>query len=303
MPTTDETTIHPTAAISEDATIEPGAYVGPRCTIEGPVTIKTGARLLGNCHIVGDTIIGSGTTVYPFACIGFGPQHVKIKHGDPTGGVTIGEDCTIREQTSIHAAMHENERTIIGDRLYLMATAHIGHDSIISDDVVICNGSQIAGHCEIHDRAYVSGNVCVHQFCRVGTGAMLSGGNVSSLDVPPYSTLVAMNTLGGLNLVGMRRAGIPREQITIAREAFRKCFRVRHTRDEQIRMLEEFATKSGPVRLMVEFVRTTKRGVSLGDGRPRPHTMQWFRSEDARRTLAGETIADIADDSDNDGLA
>lgn len=299
--------IHPTAIVEEGATIEPGVTVGPRCTISAQAILRRGVHLVGDVQIAGDTEIGENTVIYPYACIGFGPQHVKIRPGDPIGGVTVGKDCVIREQTTIHAAMHPGARTIIGDRLFLMATGHIGHDCVIGNDVVICNGTLIAGHCEVHDRVFLSGNTAIHQFCRVGTGAMISGGKVSSLDVPPFCTVVEMNTLGGMNVVGMRRNGIPREEITVAREAYRLAFRVRRSREEQIAILDELGEKSAPVKIIADFVRTTKRGVCLGDGRPRPHTMQWYRSDEARRTVAGlgPTGATEADNDDgtDDGMA
>ena len=299
MTTTQDTSIHPTAIVSADATVEPGAIIGPGCIIDGPATIHAGVHLIANVHVAGDTDIGENTTIYPYACIGFGPQHIKIKPGAPIGGLTIGSDCVIREQTTIHAAMEPGVRTIVGDRLFLMATAHIGHDCIIGNDIVICNGSLAAGHVEIHDKAFISGNCAVHQFCLVGRGAMLGGGTLATSDVPPYCTLVAMNTLGGLNLVGMRRSGISNEDISTTKDAYRKAFRVRIPKDQQLAILDELGESCEPVRLMAEFVRSSKRGVCLGDGKPRPHIMQWLRSDEGRSTLAGNT----PQDGDDNGVA
>lgn len=296
MTTTQDTSIHPTAIVSAQATIEPGAHIGPGCIIDGPATIRSGANLIANVHVAGDTQIGENTTIYPYACVGFGPQHIKIKPGSPIGGLTIGSDCVIREQTTIHAAMEPGTRTIVGNRLFLMATAHIGHDCIIGNDVVMCNGALAAGHVEIHDKAFLSGMVAVHQFCRVGRNAMLGGGTIASSEVPPYCTLVAMNTLGGLNLVGMRRSGISGNDISKTKEAYRKAFRVRLSKDQQLAILDELGESCEPVRLMAEFVRTSKRSVSLGDGKPRPHIMQWLRSDEGRSTLAGNAPQDGTDD-------
>lgn len=268
--------IHPTAIVSPEATVHPGATIGPRCTVSGPATIGPDAHLIGDVQVSGDTAIGAGTVIYPFACIGFGPQHVKIRHGDPIGGVTIGEGCTLREHTTVHAAMDTDARTVIGDRAYMMVGAHIGHDSVLGDDVIVCNSALIGGHCEIHDNAYISGNVAIHQFVRVGRGAMFSGNTGTSLDIPPYAMCAGRNYLNGLNLVGMRRAGIPRQEITVAREAYRRAFKGGLTRDEQLAVLDELAEKSGPVRAMAEFVRGSTRAIATA----RPHALPGAKDSD-----------------------
>ena len=262
--THSDATIHPSAIVDDAATIHRGVSVGPGCIVDAGVTLHEGVRLIANAHITGDTEVGEHTLIYPYACVGFPPQHVKIAPGDPIGGVRIGAHTTLREHTTVHAAMHPGAHTVVGDRNYLMVASHVGHDSILGDDVIVCNGSVIAGHCEIHDKAYISGNCSIHQFCRVGKGAMLSGGNATSVDVPPYCVLPARNTLAGLNLVGMRRAGIPREEITAAREAYRRALRGRPTRADQLAILDALAEKSEPVRLIAEFIRGSTRGIAVG---------------------------------------
>ena len=303
MPTTQDANVHPTAIVSDEARLGPGVTVGPRCTVEGPVVLGEGVTLLGDVHVRGDVQIGPDSIVYPYACIGFGPQHVKIGLEDKIGGVRIGADAVIREHATVHASMYPDKLTIIGDRLYLMVTGHVGHDCVVGDDVIVCNGALLAGHCEIAERVYVSGNVAVHQFCRVGMGAMLAGGAMCNADVPPYCTLIEANMLGGLNLVGMRRAGVPREEITVARKAYREVFRSRIDRADQVRRLEALEDQSGPVREMAEFVRASKRGVLCGDGRPRPHTLHWLR-----QMLRGDAWVESAGDElestgGRDGLA
>lgn len=305
MPNVEAANVHPTAIVSDEATLAPGVTVGPRCTIEGSVELGEGVTLLGDVQVHGDAHIGPGSTVYPYACIGFGPQHVKIRPGDPIGGVRIGAEAVIREHATVHASMYPDQLTTVGDRLYLMVNGHIGHDCVVGDDVIVCNGALLAGHCEIAERAYVSGNVAVHQFCRVGRGAMLAGGAGANADVPPYCTLIENNMLGGLNLVGMRRAGVPREEITVARRAYREVFRARLDRDTQIHRLDELGEQSGPVREMAEFVRASKRGVISGDGRPKAYALHWLR-----QMLRPDVWADAGAEStrletagEHDGLA
>lgn len=269
--------IHPTAVVSPQATLEEGVRVGPLCVVEGPVHLAADVRLMGSNWLRGPMRIGEDTLLYPGACVGLPPQHKAIAESDEVGGVEIGAGCVLREHTTVHAAMKPGERTRVGERLYLMAGAHIGHDCVVGDDVIVCNGSVLAGHVEVHERAYVSGLVSVHQFCRIGTGAMTVGTTAFNVDVPPWCTVVAPNVLGGVNLVGLRRAGVPREEIGLAREAFRRVFRRRTARDEMIAVLEEIGAACGPARQMAEFVRGSKRGVMTGDGRPRIYTLQWLR--------------------------
>lgn len=269
--------VHPTAVIEDGARLGEGVSIGPRCSVGAGVSLADRVTLIADVHVAGDTEIGEGSTVYPYACIGFGPQHVKFDTGTPVGGVTIGAGAVVREHATVHASMYPEQRTVIGERSYLMVGAHIGHDCVIGDDVIICNNALLAGHCEVADRVYVSGSVSVHQFCRIGKGAMLAGGTACNADVPPYCTLIAPNQLGGLNLVGMRRGGVSREAITVARRAYRDAFRDRCDRADQLKRLDALADESEPVAEMAEFVRTTKRGVLSGDGRPRPHMLHWLR--------------------------
>lgn len=269
--------IHPTAIVEDGARLGEGVSIGPRCTIGPEATLADNVTLIADAHVSGDTEIGPSSTVYPYACLGFGPQHVKFNTQTPIGGVTIGAAAVIREHATVHASMYPDQRTIVGDRAYFMVGAHIGHDCVIGDDVIICNNALLAGHCEVDNRVYISGSVSVHQFCRIGKGAMLAGGTACNADVPPYCTLIAPNQLGGLNLVGMRRGGVSREAITIARRAYRDAFRARCDREEQLNRLDALAEQSDPVAEMAAFVRTTKRGVLSGDGRPRPHVLHWLR--------------------------
>lgn len=301
MPIHPGAQVHPTALVSEEATLEEGVIVGPRCTIEGPVRVAEGCRLLGDVHLRGDVEIGPRTIVYPYACVGYGPQHVKYGPDDPVGGVRVGAGGVIREHATIHASMYPGKHTTIGERIYMMVASHIGHDCLVGDDVIMCNGALLAGHCEIAPRVYISGNAAIHQFCRVGTGAMVVGGAGCNADVPPFCTLVAPNMLGGLNLVGMRRAGIPRAEITIARRAYREVFRKRFDRAEQIRILDRLGEDSAPVREMAAFVRGSKRGVLSGDGRPRPHMLHWFHERlrpEAWAPSAHEELSLIAKERD-----
>lgn len=260
--------IHPTASVSSDAELADSVEIGPYCIITGRVRLADGVRLMGNNYVNGPTTIGEGTVVYPFACIGFGPQDVKFKPGMETPGVQIGRDCIIREHATVHAASRPEHPTIIGDRVFMMVSTHVAHDCIIGNRVTFVNGAGIAGHGEIADDVTLGGNAVIHQFCRIGRMVMMSGDCAVSLDVPPFCMVNERNRVGGLNQVGLRRSGMAREHITELRKAFRDVLRAPMPRSEAIRILRERGENCPPVMEIAEFIASSKRGIAPGMGKP-----------------------------------
>ncbi|VAX40430.1 Acyl-[acyl-carrier-protein]--UDP-N-acetylglucosamine O-acyltransferase [hydrothermal vent metagenome] len=293
MPTTP-TTIHPTAIISPEADLAEGVQIGPFCTITGRVTLGPGVRLIASAHIQGPATIGEGTTLYPGACIGFEPQDSKFTPGSPTAGVVIGARCLLREQATIHAATSLDTPTTLGDECFLMACSHVGHDCRIGNNVILVNYTGISGHCEVGDNATFSGHVGLHQFVRIGRLAFLSGGVAVGMDVPPFCMVNERNRLGGLNLVGMRRNGIPRAEITEVRRAFRECFRTPIPTTEMLAMLDERSGDSPAVAEIAEFVRGSTRGVCPGMGRPPRVLTTWLQ-----RRRRGEILDDVGHAQDD----
>lgn len=259
--------VHPTSHLGPDVTLEDGVEIGPFCSIEGPVHLARGVRLIGNVYLRGPLTIGQGTIIYPFACIGFPAQDVKFKPGDPTSGVRIGEHCTLREHTSIHAATHETPTTI-GDRVFMMVNAHIGHDVLVGSDVIMVNNSSIGGHAVVADRVTISGHSAVHQFVRVGRFAFLSGCLGISCDVPPFCMVYETNRMAGINRIGMKRAGFAPDEITRVRRAFRDVFRRTLDRPTMLAHLDEQALESPAVGEIAQFVRSAKRPICGGPGKP-----------------------------------
>ncbi|MCC6429015.1 MAG: acyl-ACP--UDP-N-acetylglucosamine O-acyltransferase [Phycisphaerales bacterium] len=261
--------IHPTASVSPEAILADDVEIGPRCTILGPVKLGTGVRLIGDVYIQGPTEVGEGTTVYPYTTLGFPGQDWKFKPGDPTPGVKVGKGCILREHVTVHAATKPDRPTTIGDRCMLMVNTHLGHDCRIGNDVVMVNNSGLAGHAEMGDNVTLSGMVAIHQFVRVGRFVFMAAGVGVSMDVPPFCVVVERQRLEGINRVGLRRAGMPREHITAIDEAFRKVFRPGNLgRPEMVEMLSELGRDCPPVMEMADFVRGTKRGIVPGSGRP-----------------------------------
>ena len=259
--------IHPTAAVDDAATLGDDVEIGPFCIVTGPVTLGPGVRLLARVSVQGPATIGAGTIVYPNACIGFEAQDYKFKPGSATAGIVIGAQCLIREHATVHAATSVDKPTRIGDRVFMMVNSHAGHDCEVRDDAILVNNTALAGHCQVHERAILSGGCLVHQFGRVGRLAMCSGGSTMTNDVPPFCMAAQRNMLVGLNLIGMRRSGMPRSEIDAVRRAYREIFRKNPPRDELVEQLRERAAESEAVGVMLDFVLKTRRSITPVGGR------------------------------------
>lgn len=270
-------TIHPSAIVSPEADLAGDVQIGPNCVLTGRVILGPGVRLIATVHIQGPVTIGPGTVLYPGVCIGFEPQDYKFTPGTPTAGVTVGANCLIREHATIHAATNEHTPTSLGNQCFMMACSHMGHDCRVGNNVIMVNYTGLSGHCEVADNATFSGHVGLHQFVRIGRLAFLSGGVSVGMDVPPFCMANERNRLGGLNLVGMRRNGVSREEITEVRRAFRDCFRRPMPADEMQGLLDERAASSPAIAEMAEFIRNTKRGICPGMGRPPRVLTTWLQ--------------------------
>ncbi len=256
--------IHPTASISRESILGPDVEVGPHCVLTGHVRLERGVRLIGNVYINGPATIGEGTVIYPLACLGFPGQDFKFKMGDPSAGVVIGKNCILRESTTVHAATKVDKPTTVGDNVLLMCGAHVGHDAWADDRAIMVNGSALGGHAYLGQSATVSACSALHQFGRIGRLAFVSASLAVPNDVPPFCMVAERNTLAGLNLVGLRRAGMSREHITELRRTFRDVFRRFIPWDEMLGILEERGASCPPVREWFDFVNTKRRAISMG---------------------------------------
>jgi len=236
------------------------AYIGP------DVQLGKGVKVHPFAFIDGHTTIGDGCEIFPHSAIGT-PPHDLSYQGAPTR-VELGAGGVIREGATIHRASEKQDGvTIVGDRLYLMAQAHIGHDCVVGNDVTITNASTLGGHVVVEDRVLISAHAAVHQFCRVGTMAMVAGGSMVVQDVPPYCLAHGDRArLVGLNEVGLDRRGLSRETILALRRAYRVLFRAGLVRQEAIaRTRSEWGEVPEVVR-MTTFIEQSERGVA-GHGR------------------------------------
>jgi UDP-N-acetylglucosamine acyltransferase len=275
--------IHSTAEVSPECELAEGVEIGPYCFLKGRVTLGPGVKLLGNNYIQGEggpVVIGARTIIYPFACIGYEPQDFKFAPGSKTAGVVVGEDCLIREHVTIHAATNDHTPTRIGNKVFLMVNTHVAHDGCVGNNVVMVNGSGLAGHGVIEDNVTLGGNAVIHQFCRLGRLVMMSGDCAVSLDVPPFCMVSERNRIGGLNTVGLRRSGMPREHITELRKAFRDLLRNPMPRSQVIAELEIRGRNCPPIAEMARFIAASKRGICPGMGKPARDSLKQTNSEE-----------------------
>jgi UDP-N-acetylglucosamine acyltransferase len=256
--------IHASASVSPQAVLGAGVRIGPGCVLEGAVTLGDNVEVIANAYLRGPLTIGPGTVIFPGVWLGFSAQHLKVKPSDPTAGVRIGAGCTLRENATVHAATKIDVPTIIGDACYLMVNAHVGHDCRVGSNVTMVNNTALAGHAEIADQVTLGGGAMVHQFTRVGRLAMIGGGAKIVADAPPFSLVVERAYLSGINVVGLRRAGVERQQITRVREACRRAFKQPLTRPEMQQILDELAGASPLVAEMAAFIRGGQRPISVG---------------------------------------
>lgn len=252
--------IHPTALIDPSAQIDPSTTVGP-FTVIGPDVIIGKNNKIGPHCVIENTTMGDDNEIIASAFIGVKPQDLSYK-GEPTR-VTMGSGNQIRECVTIHRSTHLDSPTSIGDGCLLMANVHVAHDCHLGNHIIIANSTGIAGHVTVEDRVVMSGMVGIHQFARIGTMAMLSGGAMIPLDIPPYCIAQGERArLVGLNVVGMRRGGLTRESMTQIKRAYKLLFRSGKRLDDSIAELE--AQNPCPeVRHMIDFCKASKRGVTM----------------------------------------
>jgi len=240
--------IHPSSYIDEQVELADDVEIGPFCVIEGSVKIGPGCRLLHRVSLQGPLIIGEGNTFYPNVCIGFAGQDLKYDPAIPGAGTIIGDNNMFREGVSIHRAT-KDKPTTIGSRNYFMAYCHAGHDAQIGNECLLSNSFLLAGHTILEDRVIGGGSGALHQFCRIGRLSMIGGVVAVAQDVPPFCLVARTRRVSGLNVVGLRRAGL-RDHIKPLHEAYRLFFLAQHTRPHALELIRE---KLGDDPLCIEF--------------------------------------------------
>lgn len=247
--------IHPTALIEDGAEIGEGVRVGPYCIVGPEVSLGARAELKSHVSVEGWTSIGEETVIFPFASIGSPPQDLKYR-GERTR-LEIGARNKIRE----HATMNPGTEggggvTRIGEGGLFMMGTHVGHDCQVGDNVILANNATLAGHVKVGDFAVLGGICAIHQFCRIGKHAMVGGMAGVEKDVIPFGSVLGNRaSLGGLNLIGLKRRGFDRETIQNLRRAYDLLFYGDGVFAERVEAVSDAYADIEPVQEILAFLR------------------------------------------------
>lgn len=252
--------IHSTAIVSSEAIIADDVVIGPFCIVEGRVRIGAGCILHARSHLIGPLTLGEGNEIFSNAIIGEKPQHFMYKN-EPTS-VEIGDNNIFRENVTIHRGTTGSWTTKVGSGNYLMAGAHIAHDCKIGNKCILANNALIGGHGELADNVFISGNAAVHQFCKLGRLSFLSGTSGTTKDVPPFIIQQNINHVVGVNIIGMRRAGLTTVQINAIRRVYHIMYLQHLSVPTALSVIEAELGHIDVVQEFVQFVRESKRGIN-----------------------------------------
>lgn len=251
--------ISPLAFIHPEAQIGENCEIGPFCYIDKNVVIGDNNVLMNSVTVLYGARIGNGNKFFPGAVIGAVPQDLKF-HGEETTA-EIGDNNTFRENVTVNRGTAAKNKTVIGSNNLFMEGVHIAHDDIVGNECIIGNGTKLAGEVTIDDRAILSANVLVHQFCRIGSYCMVGGGTRSAQDILPYS-LIARDPAAycGLNNVGLRRRGFDREIIDNIHRTYQIILQGTGLLKDLLGRVEEEIPSSPEIEYILDFIRTSKRG-------------------------------------------
>jgi UDP-N-acetylglucosamine acyltransferase len=253
---------HPTAVIHPKARLASSVAVGPYSVIGQDVELGEDCEVMSHVVLTGPAKFGQGNRIFPYASVGQDPQDVKY-NGERTF-LEVGDGNTLREFISIHRGTAvDGGVTRIGSHNLLMAYVHIAHDCQLGSHIIMSNGASLAGHVEIGDHAIVGAFCGIHQFCRIGAYSFLGSYTIVNKDILPYSKTSAERPVGvfGANRLGLERVGLEKEDIDELQAAFRVLCRSKLNTTQALEKLEASGIHSPHVRALVDFVKTSARGV------------------------------------------
>lgn len=246
--------IHPDAKLGANVTVEPFAYIAGDTVIGDDSWIGPGAVILDGARM------GRGCKVHTSAVVAGIPQDLKFR-GEYTTA-ELGDYNTIRESATVNRGTAAKGKTVVGNNNLIMAYAHVAHDCVVGNNCVIANNVSFAGEVEVGDWVVMGGHAAVHQFCRIGAHAIVSGGSLVGKDVPPFVTAARSPlSFAGTNVIGLRRRGFSNEQINFIQDIFRVIFQSGLAYSDACdRVMDSFA-QSLERDMVVEFIRSSKRGI------------------------------------------
>lgn len=247
--------IHSTAIVSSSAKLGRNVKIGPYAVIGDKVELADDVEIMSHVCVDGRTYVGSGTKIYPFAAIGFPPQDLKF-HGEDSE-VIIGQNNSIREYVTVHPGTEGGAmKTVIGNNNLLMIGVHIAHDCIIGNNTVLANNVTLGGHVQIGDDAIIGGMSAIHQFVRIGQHAIVGGMSGVERDVIPYGAVKGERShLYDINMIGILRSGIDRNEIRLLKEAYKMIFYNEKTLAESVLEAEAHFSDSATVQEIVKFMK------------------------------------------------
>lgn len=256
--------IHPTAVIAPNVEIGKDVHIGPYAVIESDCVLGDGCWIDAHVKIGRWTTIGARSRIYFGALVGDDPQDHRFVENTYAPTV-IGSDTTLREYVTIHRSPFEGRLTKVGDHTLLMAFVHVGHDGCIGNHVTVANQTAFSGHVIVEDGAVISGHVLVHQFCRIGSLAMVGARTIIRQDIPPYCMLSENECICGPNVVGLRRAGFDNARRFAIRRAVKTFFFKGLNASNALEEILSANPGNTDLERFAHFIRTTERGIMPGD--------------------------------------
>jgi UDP-N-acetylglucosamine acyltransferase len=255
------TVIHPTAIIERGARLGQGVVVGPYAIVGPKVVLGDQVQIGAHVVVEGRTTVGARTVVHPFAALGTMPQDLKYKGEDAE--LVIGEENSIRQYVNMAIGTEGGGgKTVVGRRNLMMVNCHVAHDCVLGDNIVMANGVTLAGHVHVATKAFLGGLCAVHQFCKIGELTMTAGGSMVTQDVPPYCMVQGDRArVNGLNIVGLRRAGMTADVVRDVKTMYRLVYSDNLTLEDAIAKIEAEIADGAEKRLFVGFLRASERGL------------------------------------------
>lgn len=253
--------IHPTAIVSSETRLGADVSVGPYAIVEDGVELGDGCVVHAHASVRRGSVLGARVQVHPGAVVGGPPQMLKWDEATPSG-VLIGAGTVIREGVTINRSTKAGASTMVGADCFLMAMCHVAHDCVVEDRVVLANNVMLAGHVTVGTGSFLGGGAGVHQFVRIGETVMVSGLSRISKDLPHFTMVGERDEVSGLNQIGLRRRGFPREVVAELKELFRRVYAARNLRAEAVGILASGVVAGAEARRFLEFFAGGKRSIA-----------------------------------------
>lgn len=254
--------IHPSAIVDHRAKVPHSCQIGPYCVVGPEVELGEDCELISHVVIHGPTKIGANNRFFPFAAIGIEPQDVSF-HGEPTR-LEMGDHNVVRESVTLNrGTVKGGSVTRIGSHTFIMAYAHLGHDSFLGDHAMLVNGATLAGHVTVEEWAVVGALCPVHQFVRIGAHAYIGGGTTITQDVLPFAKVSARRDVAtfGMNSVGLERRGFSKDRVGKIHHAYRVLLNSRLNTSQAIEKLKAEGDQGEDVAMLIRFVEQSERGI------------------------------------------